>query len=177
MDQDDEYETNLIALAPIIALLYSLGQRAALAARQPLPIRLFILWIMRRAEAAARSLAAAETLFADCLPAPLHYGNSRRDAMRMALTLRAYARILEGRPPCRRSGRLEDEFLIEDDCEPHEECSVIDLINLSQQRWFWWLEPQALPPGPLRRAAIAAFSIVTGPRPLATGIRAPPARV
>src|SRR5690606_11821482 len=71
-------------------LLLSLAEMAVQAGTRAVPIRVFVLWLVLRAEAAARSLVTTAPA-----PCPFHHaGLSRADAMRLARRLRNLARAV-----------------------------------------------------------------------------------
>lgn len=85
--------TDRRALPPIITLLFSLAKAADRAYGAPFPLLCYLLWVLRRAETAAQSIAG--TLgYAEYLP--LHHfdfrcDGSRADALRLGRYFRALA--------------------------------------------------------------------------------------
>jgi hypothetical protein len=95
MDWTRAIEEERAALMRIVALLCALAGLAELAASRSPAMRGFVLWILRRAEAAARDFVAGgqDTPIG---PMPVGPAGTRpADAMRLALNLRALARQLE----------------------------------------------------------------------------------
>jgi hypothetical protein len=95
MDWKGAIEQERAALMRVVALLCALAGLAELAASRSPAMRCFVLWILRRAEAAARDFVAGgqDTPIA---PMPVGPAGTRpADAMRLALNLRALARQLE----------------------------------------------------------------------------------
>lgn len=91
MDWKLANEEERAVLKRIVALLLSLAEMAVQAGTRAVPIRVFVLWLVLRAEAAARSLVTTAPA-----PCPFHHaGASRADAMRLARRLRNLARALD----------------------------------------------------------------------------------
>jgi hypothetical protein len=89
-------DTELEGLRRIVALLFALAGLAERAAGAPLPVRAFVLWIVRRAESVARPFVfepadddgEEEWHAVSC-------GNSPADALLLAAALRELALALE----------------------------------------------------------------------------------
>lgn len=95
MDWNGVIKEERAALMRTVALLFALAGLAELAASRSPAMRGFVLWILRRAEAAARDFVAGgpDTRLA---PMPVRpAGAHPADAMRLAASLRALARQLE----------------------------------------------------------------------------------
>jgi predicted TIM-barrel fold metal-dependent hydrolase len=95
MDWKGVIEEERAALMRLVALLCALAGLAELAASRSPAMRGFVLWILRRAEAAARDFVAGgpDTRLA---PMPVRpAGAHPADAMQLAASLRALARQLE----------------------------------------------------------------------------------
>jgi hypothetical protein len=85
------------ALRRIVALLFALAALAAYAGTKPLPIRLFVLWLLRPAEAVAWDfvIALAEEAGVDPgLAVPLHAHDVADEAVRLAQSFAALAELL-----------------------------------------------------------------------------------
>jgi hypothetical protein len=104
MDWKGAMEQEQAALMRIVALLLALAGLAELAASRSPAMRCFVLWVLRRAEAAARDFVAGGQ-DTPITPMPVEPAGARpADAMRLALSLRALARQLERQ--LRRQARL-----------------------------------------------------------------------
>ena len=91
MDWTPASDEERAALRRIAVLLFALADRAVLAGSRTGAVRIFVLWLLLAAEAAARSLVTAAPA-----PCPFHHaGTSRADAMRLARRLRNLAREVE----------------------------------------------------------------------------------
>jgi hypothetical protein len=108
MDWKGAIEEERAALMRIVALLLTLAGLAELAAGRSPAVRGFVLWILRRAEAAARDFVAGGH-GAQFAPMPIGPAGTRpADAMRLAHSLRRLARQLERQArllPCMRGER------------------------------------------------------------------------
>ena len=91
MDWKGAIEQEHAALMRIVALLRALAGLAELAAGRSPAMRGFVLWILRRAEAAARDFVAGGQDAPSMPPA----GTRPADALRLAASLRRLARLLE----------------------------------------------------------------------------------
>lgn len=91
MDWKQAIQAERVTLAHIIALLFALADLAELACARSQPVRSFVLWLLRPAEAAVRHLVTGT-------PTPVHLrqpGSTPADAMRLARDFRDLARELE----------------------------------------------------------------------------------
>ena len=95
MDWQRAIEQERAALMRIVTLLGALAGLAELAANRSPAVRGFVLWVLRRAEAAALDFVAGnpDFEFASMPVAPA--GGRSADAMRLAASLRAVARHIE----------------------------------------------------------------------------------
>jgi hypothetical protein len=93
MDWKQAIEEERAALMRLVALLVALAGLAELAAGRSPVVRCFVLWILRRAETAAREFVGAGERVASMPVGPA--GSRPADAMRLAASLRALARQLE----------------------------------------------------------------------------------
>jgi hypothetical protein len=95
MDWKGAIEEERAALTRIVTLLGALAGLAELAGSRPPAMRGFVLWVLRRAEAAAREFVAGGA-DAEVTPTPVEpVGWRPADAMRLAASLRVLARQLE----------------------------------------------------------------------------------
>ncbi|GAB5507820.1 MAG: hypothetical protein Rhirs2KO_29830 [Rhizobiaceae bacterium] len=95
MDWQRAIEEERAVLMRIVTLLGALAGLAELAANRSPPVRGFVLWVLRRAEAAALDFVAGNPDFEFAsMPVEPACGRSA-DAMRLAASLRAVARHLE----------------------------------------------------------------------------------
>ena len=88
----EKTDTELEMLKRIVALLLSLAGLCRLAAHAPQPVRVFVLWLMRRAETIARNMVAGPVDDDGYWPAAVRVGNEPEDALRLAASLRELAR-------------------------------------------------------------------------------------
>lgn len=79
--------TELEVLKRIVATLFALTCLAERASRAPRPVRAFVLWVLRRAEAVVRECVAGQ-------PMAIRAGNESADALELAASFRALARAL-----------------------------------------------------------------------------------
>ena len=93
MDWTRAIEEERAALMRIVTLLGALAGLAELAASRSPAMRGFVLWILRRAEAAARDFVGADADVASMPVGPA--GGRPADARRLAASLRRLARQLE----------------------------------------------------------------------------------
>lgn len=144
MDWKRAIEEERAALMRIVTLLGALAGLAELAANRSPAVRGFVLWVLRRAEAAARDFVAGSP---DCEFASMPVepaGGRSADAMRLAASFRALARHLErqvrlmpGMPGGRGAGT-----------EPPSDSvpAMCDIANLlSMVAAFAWLKPHPAP--------------------------------
>lgn len=90
METQEDIGSEIDALRPIVALLYALAAHASAVARSPWPVRVFVLWVLRRA-----GRVAADFIGVDVDDDPAWRGNRPPDARSLAMLLRALARILK----------------------------------------------------------------------------------
>src|SRR5688572_18179840 len=99
------------ALRRIAVVLVALAELAERVAGGPLPVRDFMLWILRRAEAVALEFVTTTGLQMTGAPAApiavLQAGDRSAEAMRLALCFRALAAALTGLAA--QAGRLADD--------------------------------------------------------------------
>lgn len=93
MDWKAALEKKLAAVGHIVALLHSLADLAERAAGRCLLVRCLVLWLLRHAETAVRDLLSTPDTPAQ--PIPVAPGNSRTDALQLAINLRTLARQLD----------------------------------------------------------------------------------
>lgn len=113
MDLTAQTETELEGR--IVTMLLALACLADRASRASRPVRAFVLWLLRRAEAAVRECVAGQVW-----PMAIRVGNDPADALDLAASLRALARAL-GRLAAqyRQLGRRHGDAGEADDVEPH----------------------------------------------------------
>ena len=144
MDWKRAIEEERAALMRIVTLLGALAGLAELAANRSPAVRGFVLWVLRRAEAAARDFVVGSP---DCefasMPVEPACGRSA-DAMRLAANFRALARHLErqvrlmpGMPGARGAGTEQPLGAMP---------AIRDIANLmSSLAAFAWLKPHPAP--------------------------------
>jgi hypothetical protein len=95
MDWNEAMEQERAALMRIVALLCALAGLAECAATRSPAMRGFVLWILRRAEAAARDFVTGGQDGQNASLPVVQAGGRPADAMRLAASLRQLARQLE----------------------------------------------------------------------------------
>ena len=133
-------------LGSIAARLLSLADLAEDVAGCSFLVRWFVLWYICRADAILREFVAgsewntAGRLWSPALP-PIRYGTRSADAMALAVSLRALARIvLDMRTERRRQADAQQAF-----DGGHDGNSVLNLEAVVQTLW-----PEAFPPIEIR---------------------------
>lgn len=100
MDAYPEKQADDPALTGIVSMLMALAILAERASDRSLPVRSFVLWVLRMAEAAAREIVGdAAQASQETGPSFFRHGDSRVDCIRLALRLRALAQALAELPP------------------------------------------------------------------------------
>lgn len=96
MDNRVQGESDREIITRIIATLFSLAKLAELASGAPHPVRIFVLWLLRRTEHAARGLLGDDMLdeMAED-PQSVSAGNEPADALILAASLRTLALALQ----------------------------------------------------------------------------------
>lgn len=96
MDNRVQGESDREIITRIIATLFSLAKLAELASGAPHPVRIFVLWLLRRTEHAARGLLGDDMLdeMAEDLES-VSAGSDPADALVLAASLRTLALALQ----------------------------------------------------------------------------------
>ena len=95
MDWERATEEERAALKRIVALLFSLAGLAELAAGRSPAVRLLVLWLLRHGAAAAQKLVAGKVEASLASTPVVPVGGTPADAMRLAASLRALARLID----------------------------------------------------------------------------------
>jgi len=85
----DHPETEIQFIRRMIAMLLTLAGIAERAADRSYPVRVFLLWVLRRAETAAQDFVGVEDLWAGTI-----HGSAPQDALDLADSLRGLAAFL-----------------------------------------------------------------------------------